>query len=136
MAVIPVKPRVFKNYKLKIASDNYETSVSAVTLTPATSVQTWRGGTPDAVFTDLSATTWTCDLAYAQDWETAGSLAIYLFNHEGETVACEFSPIGTGPKFTVNAIIVPGQIGGAVDAYGTATVTLGVQGKPVFVPGT
>jgi hypothetical protein len=135
MAVIDVKPRVFKNYSLKIATSNYETSVSSVTLTPSVSLQTWKGGTPAAVFTDMGTPTWTCDLAYAQDWETPNSLSIYLLNHEGETVAIEFSPLGTGPKFTANVIIVPGAVGGAIDAYGASTVTLGVQGRPVFAPG-
>lgn len=136
MALIPVQPRLFKNYLLKVGSDNYETSVNNVTITPSSDVQTWKGGTPDAVFTDSTPSTWQVSLTYSQDWTTSNSLAIFLLNNEGQSKVIEFSPLGSGPKFTVTVIIVAGQIGGASGAYGEASVTLGVQGKPVFTPGT
>lgn len=138
MTQIAVQPRVFKNYLVKIAADNYEKHTSSVTLTPSSSIQTWKGGTPDAVFTDATTATWVADIAYAQDWETPDSLSIYLLNHEGEQVAMEFSPLGgaTGPKFTVDMIITPGAVGGPIDAFGNSTVQLGVQGRPVFSPAT
>lgn len=132
MTSIAVKPRVFKNYLLKIGTDSYEKHVSAVTLTPSSAIQTWKGGTPDAVFTDATTATWTMDLAYAQDWETANSLSIYLLNNEGASKTVEFFPLGSGPSFTVNVVIIPGAVGGAIDAFGASTVTLGVQGKPVY----
>lgn len=135
MPTIAVKPRVFKNYLLKIGADNYEKHVSTVELVPTASLQTWKGGTPDAVFTDSTNATWVCNLGYAQDWETTNSLSAYLLNNEGASKAVEFSPLGSGPKFTADIIITPGTIGGAIDAFGTASVALGVQGKPVFVPG-
>lgn len=132
MGTIDVKPRVFKNYLLKIEEDNYEQHVSSVTLTPSSSIQTWKGGTPTAVFTDSTTPTWVADLAYAQDWETEDSLSIYLLNNEGRRVDMEFLPLGSGPTFTVEVILTSGAIGGAIDAFGTSTVQLGVQGKPVF----
>ncbi|GAB3118413.1 hypothetical protein [Glaciibacter psychrotolerans] len=135
MPAIAVKPRVFKNYLLKIGADSYEAHVSSVALTPSSSIQTWKGGTPAAVFTDATTPTWVADLAYAQDWETPNSLSIYLLNNEGATKEVEFSPLGSGPKFTVTVIITPGAIGGAIDEFGTATVSLGVQGKPVYTAG-
>ena len=33
-----------------------------------------------------------------------------------------------------NLIITPGAIGGSVNAYAVATVTLGVSGQPTYVP--
>lgn len=138
MAIIDVKPRVFKNYLLKVGADNYEAHVSEVTLIPSASAQTWKGAAPDAMFTDMTIATWTVQLAYAQDWETDDSLALYLLENEGEEVEMVFSPTGsaTGPKFTVDVIITPGQAGGAIDAFGTATVTLGVQGRPTYTAPT
>lgn len=136
MPQIAVKPRVFKNYLLKIGADTYEKHVSTVELVPSASVQTWKGGTPDAVFTDTTNATWQCNLGYAQDWETPNSLSVYLLNNEGKTVEAEFSPLGSGPKFTASIIITPGTIGGAIDAFGTASVTLGVNGKPSFTAGS
>lgn len=134
MAQINVKPRVFKNYLFSIGADGYEKHVSSVTLTPSSSIQTWKGGTPDAVFTDATTATWTMDLAYAQDWETPNSLSVYLLNNEGESKTVEFFPLGSGPSFTAEVIIIPGAVGGAIDTYGTSTVTLGVQGKPLYAP--
>lgn len=132
MTQIAVAPYVFKDCLLKIGTDNYEKHVSSVTLTPSSSIQTWKGGTPDATFSDATSPTWTADLGYAQDWETANSLSLYLLNHQGEKVEMEFTPKNGGPSFTVLAIIVAGAIGGAVDAYQASTVSLGVEGQPVF----
>lgn len=138
MAAINVKPRVFKNYLLTIETDNYEKHVSAVTITPSASVQTWKGAAPGAMFTDTTSATYTCQIDYAQDWETPDSLSLYLMNNEGEEVTMSFSPTGevAGPEFTLDVIITPGQIGGAIDSFGTASVTLGVQGKPVYTAPT
>lgn len=136
MPAIAVKPRVLKNYLVKIGADSFEKALNSVTLTPSSSTVTFKGGTPDAVFTDQTAPTWTCALSYAQDWETAGSLSVYLLQHEGESVDMEFSPLGSGPKFKATVIITSGAVGGAIDAFAVATVTLGVQGKPVFTAGS
>jgi hypothetical protein len=135
MSQINVKARVFKNYLLKIGTDNYEKHVSAVLLTPSSQVVTWKGAHPDAVVTDSTTPTWTCQLDYAQDWETANSLSVYLLNNEGKHVDVEFSPLGSGPKFTATIILTSGAIGSAIDAIGTASVTMGVDGRPVFVAG-
>ncbi len=133
MGQIAVQPLVLKDALLKIAADNYEKHVSGVTFTPASSQISWAGLTPDAVFTDASAPTWTVTINYVQDWETADSLSQYLFENSGETVVMEFTPkAGTGNKtFTANVTIVPGAIGGDVNAYATTSVTLGSD-KPVI----
>jgi len=36
------------------------------------------------------------------------------------------------PKITATLLITPGAIGGTVDQYATASVTLGVSGKPTI----
>ncbi|SMQ73471.1 IPT/TIG domain-containing protein [Agreia sp. VKM Ac-1783] len=135
MANIAVKPRVFKNYGLKIDADNYEAHVSAVSLDPAVSTQTWKGAAPGAVFTDMGDPVWTAGLSYAQDWETPNSLSAYLLANVGKKKLIDFYPLASGPKFTVTGLIVPGSVGGAIDAFGQSTVTLGVDGQPVFLPG-
>lgn len=136
MASIAVQPFVLRDCTLAIGADNYEAHVSQVQFDPSASTQTWKGLTPTAVFTDSTTATWTCTLAYAQDWVTADSLSQYLHEHEGESVAATFVPkVGTGqPSVTATLIITPGSIGGTVDSFATATVTLGVSGKPTIVP--
>ena len=135
MTTINVKPRVFKNYLLKIGADNYEKHVSNVTLTPKTTTKTWKGASPGEQHSDTTVDGYECKIDYAQDWETPDSFSIYLLNNEGATVDMEFSPLGAGPKFTATIGIVPGEIGGPIDDYGKASVTLGVKGKPDFAPG-
>lgn len=134
MATIAVKPFVLKDATLTIEADNYEAHVSEVRFTPSSSSVQWQGLTPDASFSDQSSATWACTLAYAQDWETPGALSRYLFEHEGETVDAVFAPKAGGPAITAKIIITPGEIGGTVNAYAVATVTLGVSGKPTLAP--
>lgn len=135
MATIAVSPFVLKDVLLTVDADNYEAHVSQVEFTPTSSTQTWQGLTPTASFTDVSAATWTCTLSYAQDWETTNSLSLYLFNNEGESVNVTFRPkSGSGPSFQATLIVTPGVIGGTVNQFAVASVTLGVSGKPTLVP--
>lgn len=136
MTAIAVQPFVLKDCTLKVGTDNYEAHVSQVQFSPSSSQVNWKGLTPSSVFSDVTTATWTCSLAYAQDWTTANSLSLYLHNHEGETVDVVFQPkAGTGqPSVEATLLITPGAIGGTVDQVATATVTLGVQGKPEIVP--
>lgn len=134
MASIAVAPIVLKDVALVVGTDNYEAHVSEVVFEPSTSIQTWQGLTPASAFTDATQATWTCKLTFAQDWVTANSLSKYLFDNEGTTKAVKFKPkkpaTGTAPTWSATVVIVPGSIGGTVNAFAVATVTLGVQGKP------
>lgn len=130
MVQIAVKPIVLRDVLLSVAADDYEKHVSGVTITPATGSVTWNGLTPDSAFTFPTATTWSLMLDYAQDWETANSLSDYLFENEGEQVTMTFEPVKGGTGWEVDATIVPGSIGGQVNAVAVASVTLGVSGKP------
>lgn len=133
MSTIAIVPLVLKDVLLTIGTDDYRKHVNQVTFTPTAAQITWTG-LGGNTHTDVSTATWVVALAYAQDWETVDSLSQYLMEHEGETVAMVFGPkSGSGPTFTSDVVITPGAIGGAVSAYGTATVNLGST-KPVLVP--
>lgn len=136
MASIGIEPIVLKNVLLSFGTDSYEKNVSGVEFVPSVSQVNWKGLHPDAVHTDVSKATWVCNLNYAQDWETADSLSQYLLEHEGETVSATFEPVNGGAGFTADLVITPGAIGGQVDAVATASVSLGVKGRPVLVPAT
>lgn len=131
MPVIPVQPLYLQDMTFSVAADDYAAHVSSVTLTPSTSTTTWKGGKPSATFTRTSTPTWGCELAFAQDWESADSLSRYLWEHQGETVDVIFAPETGGTSWAVSINVIPGSIGGAVDGYATSTVTLGVDGAPV-----
>lgn len=134
MAQIAVQPIYLKDVVLTVAGSDFEKHVSSVTFTPSVSSSTWKGLEPTAVFTNVGASTWMVDLAYAQDWTTTGSLSGYLFDNEGEEVSLTFTPVTGGDSWTATVIIVPGAVGGAVDSYAEATVSLPVQGKPTRTP--
>lgn len=132
--VHPVAPLILKDVELLLgADDDFRKHVSGVTLTPSSSQTTWKG-LGGNTHTDSSTPTWTCQLDYVQDWISETSLSGYLMDHSGETIAATFRPqSGAGPTFTVNLSVVPGAIGGQVDAYSTTSVTLGCD-EPVRVP--
>lgn len=132
MAEIAVQPIVLKDMVLSLGTDDYAAAVSSATLTPAGGTTTWKGLKQEASFTFPQSSTWTLDLEYAQDWADATSLSRYLFDNAGETVAAILEPAsGVGTRWTFDVIIVEGAVGGAVDTVGTASVSLGVSGRPV-----
>lgn len=135
MAVINVQPLVLKNVDLLIGADDYKKHVDGVTFTPTSGTTTWTGLGLNT-HTDANTATWTCDLSYVQDWETANSLSAYLYANEGNTVEIEFAPKSGGPSFVANVVITPGAIGGQVNTFGTTTVTLGCDGRPELVTGS
>jgi hypothetical protein len=136
MSVLEVQPLVLKDVELLIGSatpDDFRKHVSGVTFTPTSSQTTWTGLGLNT-HTDSGIPTWVCQLDYVQDWTSTNSLSRYLYTHEGETLPVSFTPTdGVGPAFTANVSIVPGAIGGQVNAFATTTVTLGSD-KPVIVP--
>lgn len=134
MAQIDIDPIILTNVKLKIGDDNYEKHVSRVEFTPSAQTVTWKGLTPSAVYSKTTRATWTCNLEYAQDWETVDSLSQYLHDNEGEEVSATFEPEDGGASWAATLLITPGAIGGVVDAVPTASVTLGVSGKPARTP--
>ena len=135
MAQIAVDPLFLMDVVLTVDGDTYEKHVSSVSFTPSISSATFKGLNPEAVFTETGAATWMCDLEYVQDWETTDSLSAYLFNNAGEEVSLTFKPrSGSGGSFSATVVIVDGAIGGSVDSYSTASVSLPVQGRPVFTP--
>lgn len=134
MAEVTVNPFVMRDVIFNVDADGYKAHVSNVTFTPSSSVVTWQGLTPTAAFSFGTNATWTCDLEFAQDWSTAGSLSRYLFENEGEEVSVTFEPVAGGPGITATLIVTPGAVGGAVNAVAVATVSLGVKGKPVLAP--
>lgn len=134
MASIAIQPIVLTDVLLSLGTDSYEKHVSSVEFVPTAPSVAWKGLAPTSNFTFTGNATWVCNLSYAQDWETENSLSRYLYDHEGETIPAKFEPVNGGPGFTAPLVITPGSIGGAVDGVPVATVSLGVQGKPAYVP--
>jgi hypothetical protein len=134
MPAIAVAPFVLKDALFAVALDNYESHTSQVEFVPTTQQLQWQGLTPSASFTDVGSPSWAATIAYAQDWTTPNSFSQYLYDHQGETVDATFTTNDGAGEWAVKLIITPGAVGGTVNAYAVATVTLGISGQPVFTP--
>lgn len=133
--------------KLKAADDvgtavEYRCQLNRAELVPAAS--TSGGGNEMQTFCDTFSTTgitnasWTLELAGFQAWADVTDLTNFLFDHEGEELVYELTPLGgtvspTNPKFTGTVIAAPTPIGGTANNYGQFTVSLAAQGKPTKV---
>lgn len=128
MALKTVQPFTMKDCLMTVGTDDYARHLSSVKFDPTVKVDEidWQGLTPDATFTDESApvVSWTCTLAFAQDWETEDSLSEYLLTHAGEVVPVVFEPKrGVGKSFAANLTLAPPPIGGDVKTVAVGTVT-------------
>lgn len=136
MPDIPLaRPFALKSATFAIGADIHTSAVSQVQFDPATQRATWRG-IGGNVLTNQSVAEWTATLSFAQDLAAAGLLR-YLHENEGKTAKATFTPTGEGTtpvKIEADVILAPGAIGGTAGAeFATATVQLGVVGKPKFV---
>ncbi|MDU0367674.1 hypothetical protein RWH45_10635 [Microbacterium sp. KSW4-17] len=133
MAIVNVTPIVLNDIDLVIGADNYEVSVSKAELVPTMPTVTWKGMSPTAVQQLAGAATWVLNIDYAQDHATASSLSQYLLTNAGTVKTIKLKPKkGTGmATYTIDALIVPGPIGGSVDQIATGSVSLPCNGAPV-----
>jgi hypothetical protein len=133
MALIPLtNPYVMNSATFEIALDDYTAAVSQVQLDPTTQASTWRGIGGD-VRRNQSKSEWSCTLGIAQDLAPTGLLR-YLLDHDGESAEVTLTPEDGGPAVEVTLILAAGTIGGTAGAdLATASVTMAVDGTPVFV---
>lgn len=132
MAEIAVtKPYSLKSATLTIDTDGFSSHVSQVQFDPSTSQSTWRA-INSTVIRDQSVAEWSCTIGLVQDLASGGLLR-YLIDHEGEKKPCVFIPKDGGPSIAATLVISPSTIGGTADgSTATASVTMAVDGKPVF----
>lgn len=124
-------PYSLKNATLAIDADDFSAAVSQVQFTPSTSASTWRG-IGGNVLKDQAIAEWSCTIALAQDLAPGGLLR-YLLDNDGEKKTVVFTPVAAGPTITATLIMSPADIGGTAGAdMATSSVTLAVDGKPVF----
>jgi hypothetical protein len=133
MALIAAAPFALTNATLKVAANNYETSVSSVEFVPTVNTFQWKGLTPASVHSFPGSATWVANISGIQDWETTDSLSKFLFDNAGDVVVMDFYPIAGGEGFRATVTLVPGNIGGAVDTVPVISVTLQVQGAPAYI---
>lgn len=131
---MPFNPLYLTESKLTIDGTAFEAEVSGVRLTPTSTTATWKGLKKGSSFTKGGLATWAAGINFGQDHELATSLSTFLFEHEGEELPFSFEPIDGGTGFSGTLVAQAAEIGGDVDTFGVATVTLPVQGKPTRTP--
>lgn len=133
MAAIAVNPKVLKNHSVTIGGTDYGPAVKSIKFPHSSNISTWKGGTPDSVFTDVSSPTYTCTMDIAQDLATATSLLNYLLAHKGETVTLVWKPDATlALTVTAQVILDAPDLGGDIDAWLESSLTHAVVGVPVL----
>ncbi|WIA98030.1 hypothetical protein [Curtobacterium sp. MCBA15_004] len=129
MAQITTQPILMNAAVLLLGTDNYELTVSSAELAPTTPMQQFKG-VGGSVVPIVGTPSWLLNLAYAQDFATAKSLATYLLQNAGKVVPFTLRPVSGGPGYSGNVMCLPGSIGGAVDAIASSSVSLPVSGQP------
>lgn len=128
---IPTSPLFLADSVITLGPDSYQAAISSAVLTPSTPAPVvFKGLTPTAKWTRQGLADWTCDLAFVQDPDEETSLSNYLHDHEGEEIAAVIEPNDGGASFATTVNIVAGAIGGAVETWGTSTVSMPCT-KPV-----
>jgi hypothetical protein len=126
---------VLNNISLAIGADNYEASVNKARLVPTTPIAKWKGMTPGSSINLAGDPEWVLELGFAQDHETANSMSLYLATNLGQTKTIVLKPFkkptGTMALYTVNALIIPGPVGGDLDSVAVGDVSLPINGQPV-----
>lgn len=119
-----MNPLYMRDSVLTIAGTDHAAQCSSIVFTPSPVSTTWKGLKPDALYTAAGTATWTLDATLAQDWDALTSFSLYLHEHEGESVTVTCEPKDGGASFEATVTIVPGAIGGAVDAFAESTVSM------------
>lgn len=134
MADAPNVATYNKSGTIKIGSDNYTKGVDSFALVPTT---------PTAQHTDIGGgvqsltgvTTWVCQMSFAQDWASVGSLSKKSIEWAGQTKTIVFTPQTGAEIVTVDVVFQPSQIGGQAGGISKATLNLGINGQPKFGTG-
>ena len=133
--ITPTDPLFLADCIVTLGANDYQAAVSSAAFTPAAPpVATFKGLTPAAVYRRAGQAEWTMDLTYVQDPDSETSLSNYLHDNEGAVVPAVFEPNNGESSWSADIVVVPGAIGGAVENWGTTTVSLPVDGRPVRTP--
>lgn len=120
---IAADPRTIKNFVLELEGDTYEKHANNVNWTKTTNTVEWRGGTPDAIYTDSTVGSHVCNITLVHDYENPDSLFNWMIDHEGQQVEVQYKPdvAGTFTQTATITIVAP-DAGGAAGAFGESTV--------------
>jgi len=133
---VAADPRSIKNFLLQIGTDTYELHASTVVWGKTTTQVQWKGGTPDAVYTDSVVGDHLCNITLVHDYQNEDSLFNWMIDHEGEQAEVTYRPDADGDFVqTATITVVAPDVGAAVGTFGESTIAC-PSTKPVrtFTP--
>ncbi len=128
---------IMRDSTVTIDSVEYNGQLNKVRFVPATPMEQMPVLVPTGTITDISTTTWTCELGGVQD-NGSGSLGAALRAAAGTLMDVVFQPrVGTGQdKITASVMAMPIEFGGEQGSWRTFDITLPVDGQPTFSQST
>jgi hypothetical protein len=122
--------RLLKSVFFSIDDNEFQDQVDDVNCVPGKPV-TWRGLDPAAIAADTPVGETKFNIKGIQDYETVGSLSVYLQTHAGEIKTVIYSPRAAGTAYyTVDVVIAAPQIGGALNLFGKVDLQLECATEP------
>lgn len=128
---------IMRDSTVTIDSVEYNGQLNKVRFVPDTPMEQMPVLVPTGTITDISTTTWTCELGGVQD-NGSGSLGAALRAAAGTLMDVVFQPrVGTGQdKITASVMAMPIEFGGEQGSWRTFDITLPVDGQPAFSQST
>lgn len=128
---VPATPRAVRHISLVIGELEYNLHVNSFAVTPTTPQVNWKGGTPEAAFSDSGTPTYVGAVAVVHDYQNPESLYNILLEHQGEKAEITYKPDISGWfAATTEVTLVAPVIGGPVDQFNQSTVSMPAS-KPV-----
>jgi hypothetical protein len=118
---------------LTLGTDSYQKLVSTAKIDNNPTSSEFRAISGDT-YTLAGKASYTASLTFAQDWETTGSLCLYLWENEDTKVSMTLTPQTGGASFSGTVTLHAPTVGGDVNTPAVATVTLEFDGKPTMTP--
>lgn len=128
---------IMRDSVVTIDSVDYNNQLSAVRFVPDTPIEQMPVLVPTGTVTDTSTTLWQCELTGIQD-NGSGSLGAALRAASGTKIPIVFQPrVGTGQDvLSATIVAMPIEFGGEQGSWRTFSITLPVDGQPVFTQST
>lgn len=135
------KPIMMKDVDLILGDEstgpNFKCQAKSVTLKPSASVQKLKTLCPAGRYSDVDDPEWDLEIGYAYGYDDGQAtitqvLADFLLANHGTKMDFTFNPRSGQPGYSGEVTIVAGPVGGSQGSWMEGSVTLPVEGQPVY----
>jgi len=133
------KPIMMKDVDLILGDGNvnFKCQARSVTLKPDAGVQKLKTLCPAGRYADVDDPEWELEIGYAYGYDDGEAtvmdvLANFLLANHGTKMDFTFNPKSGGVGYTGEVTIVAGPVGGSQGSWMEGSVTLPLDGQPVY----